>query len=206
MSRISSPLFSSLPLSPPLLRRMEYCKFALIVVLLSYVERCWSASCVVDSFTVKTDFDPKRVSPGLSKSYSSAPSVSLCGGFQKSLQYNAWLFQPLVVMLLDWVVQSVVWRRLWIFLLLHWTFDLNLGIFFPSRSMLANGMPSRRKTLRDSSSRTTSLPSTTLTMMAPWLLPPRAVSPSSGKFQTLLILRGVPMPLNMSAARLSSFI
>ncbi|KAJ8287078.1 hypothetical protein GJAV_G00046770 [Gymnothorax javanicus] len=39
---------------------MEYCKFALLMVLLSYVERCWSLSCVVDSFKVKEDFDPKR--------------------------------------------------------------------------------------------------------------------------------------------------
>ncbi|KAI1881980.1 hypothetical protein AGOR_G00245800 [Albula goreensis] len=42
--------------------RMDYSKFALLVVLLSYIERCWSASCVVDSFTVKQDFDPKRYS------------------------------------------------------------------------------------------------------------------------------------------------
>ncbi|KAJ8260900.1 hypothetical protein COCON_G00166230 [Conger conger] len=42
--------------------RMDYSKLALLVVLLSYVERCWSASCVVDSFKVKADFDPKRYS------------------------------------------------------------------------------------------------------------------------------------------------
>jgi len=40
---------------------MEYYKFALLVVFLSYIERCWSVSCVVDSFMVKEDFDPKRV-------------------------------------------------------------------------------------------------------------------------------------------------
>lgn len=45
-----------------LLYRMEYYKFALLVVFLSYIERCWSSSCVVDSFTVKQDFDPKKVS------------------------------------------------------------------------------------------------------------------------------------------------
>lgn len=28
---------------------------------MSYIERCWSASCTVDSFTVKENFDPKRV-------------------------------------------------------------------------------------------------------------------------------------------------
>lgn len=37
-------------------------KLPLLLVLLSCVERCLSASCVVDSFTVKEDFDPKRVS------------------------------------------------------------------------------------------------------------------------------------------------
>ncbi|XP_060790853.1 retinol binding protein 4, like [Neoarius graeffei] len=39
---------------------MEYYKFALLVVFLSYIERCWTTSCVVDSFTVKQDFDPKK--------------------------------------------------------------------------------------------------------------------------------------------------
>lgn len=42
--------------------RMESSKLALLLVLLACVERCLSASCVVDSFTVKQDFDPKRVS------------------------------------------------------------------------------------------------------------------------------------------------
>lgn len=40
---------------------MESPKVALLLVLLACVERCLSASCVVDSFTVKEDFDPKRV-------------------------------------------------------------------------------------------------------------------------------------------------
>lgn len=42
--------------------RMGSSKLALLLVLLSCVERSLSASCVVDSFTVKEDFDPKRVS------------------------------------------------------------------------------------------------------------------------------------------------
>lgn len=37
-------------------------KLALLLVLVSCVERCLSASCIVDSFSVKEDFDPKRVS------------------------------------------------------------------------------------------------------------------------------------------------
>lgn len=37
-------------------------KLALLLALVSCVERCLSASCVVDSFSVKEDFDPKRVS------------------------------------------------------------------------------------------------------------------------------------------------
>lgn len=37
-------------------------KLALLLVVLACVERALSASCVVDSFTVKEDFDPKRVS------------------------------------------------------------------------------------------------------------------------------------------------
>ena len=41
---------------------MESSKLALLLVLLACVEHCLSASCVVDSFTVKDDFDPKRVS------------------------------------------------------------------------------------------------------------------------------------------------
>ncbi|MGH0183636.1 UNVERIFIED_CONTAM: hypothetical protein FKN15_012945 [Acipenser sinensis] len=39
---------------------MDYSKVALLIVVLSYIEECWSASCVVDSFSVKEDFDPKR--------------------------------------------------------------------------------------------------------------------------------------------------
>lgn len=42
--------------------RMESAKLALLLVLLACVERCLSASCIVDSFNVKEDFDPKRVS------------------------------------------------------------------------------------------------------------------------------------------------
>lgn len=42
--------------------RMESSKVALLLVLLACVERCLSASCIVDSFNVKEDFDPKRVS------------------------------------------------------------------------------------------------------------------------------------------------
>lgn len=41
---------------------MESSKLALLLVLLACVERCLSASCIVDSFMVKEDFDPKRVS------------------------------------------------------------------------------------------------------------------------------------------------
>lgn len=37
-------------------------KLALLLVLLACVERSLSASCVVESFTVKEDFEPKRVS------------------------------------------------------------------------------------------------------------------------------------------------
>lgn len=40
---------------------MESSKLALLLVFLACAERCLSASCVVDSFTVKGDFDPKRV-------------------------------------------------------------------------------------------------------------------------------------------------
>lgn len=42
--------------------RMGSSKLALLLVLVSCIERCLSSSCVVDSFTVKEDFDPKRVS------------------------------------------------------------------------------------------------------------------------------------------------
>lgn len=42
--------------------RMGSSKLAVLVLLLSCIERSLSASCVVDSFTVKQDFDPKRVS------------------------------------------------------------------------------------------------------------------------------------------------
>lgn len=41
---------------------MESARVALLLVLLACVERCLSASCIVDSFNVKEDFDPKRVS------------------------------------------------------------------------------------------------------------------------------------------------
>lgn len=41
--------------------RMGSSKLALLLVFVACVERCLSASCVVDSFTVKEDFDPKRV-------------------------------------------------------------------------------------------------------------------------------------------------
>ncbi|RXM91472.1 Purpurin [Acipenser ruthenus] len=40
--------------------KMDYSKVALLIVVLSYIEECWSASCVVDSFSVKEDFDPKK--------------------------------------------------------------------------------------------------------------------------------------------------
>ncbi|KAK2872616.1 hypothetical protein QQF64_017759 [Cirrhinus molitorella] len=56
----TTKLFLSLTTSNNKTNRMEYYKFALLVVFLSYIERCWSASCVVDSFTVKDNFDPKR--------------------------------------------------------------------------------------------------------------------------------------------------
>ncbi|XP_076836688.1 retinol binding protein 4, like isoform X2 [Brachyhypopomus gauderio] len=39
---------------------MEYYMFALLVVFLPYIEHCWSSSCVVDSFMVKQDFDPRK--------------------------------------------------------------------------------------------------------------------------------------------------
>lgn len=41
--------------------RMGSSKLALLLVFVACVERCLSASCVVDSFNVKEDFDPKRV-------------------------------------------------------------------------------------------------------------------------------------------------
>ncbi|KAM6975845.1 purpurin-like [Tautogolabrus adspersus] len=39
---------------------MGSCKLALLLVILSCVEHSSSASCAVDSFSVKKDFDPKR--------------------------------------------------------------------------------------------------------------------------------------------------
>ncbi|XP_064867728.1 purpurin-like isoform X1 [Oncorhynchus nerka] len=39
---------------------MNFHMLALVVVLLVGLEQSWAASCVVDSFTVKEDFDPKR--------------------------------------------------------------------------------------------------------------------------------------------------
>ena len=41
--------------------RMDFHMFAVLVLLLACVEQSL-ASCVVDSFTVKEDFDPVRVS------------------------------------------------------------------------------------------------------------------------------------------------
>lgn len=41
--------------------RMDFQIFALVLLFLACVEQSL-ASCVVDSFTVKEDFDPKRVS------------------------------------------------------------------------------------------------------------------------------------------------
>lgn len=41
--------------------RMDFQIFALVMLFLACVEQSL-ASCVVDSFTVKDDFDPKRVS------------------------------------------------------------------------------------------------------------------------------------------------
>nr|XP_020485575.1 purpurin-like [Labrus bergylta] len=43
-----------------ILNRMGSSKLALLMVILSCVERSFSASCVVDSFTVKKDFEPSR--------------------------------------------------------------------------------------------------------------------------------------------------
>lgn len=43
---------------------MEHSKLAMLLLLLACVERSLSVSCVVDSFKVKEDFDPKRVSAG----------------------------------------------------------------------------------------------------------------------------------------------
>lgn len=43
---------------------MERSKMALLLLLLACVERSLAASCVVDNFKVKEDFDPKRVSAG----------------------------------------------------------------------------------------------------------------------------------------------
>lgn len=43
------------------LLRMDFQMFALVMLFLACVEQSL-ASCVVDSFTVKEDFDPKRVS------------------------------------------------------------------------------------------------------------------------------------------------
>lgn len=53
---------------------MESAKVALLLVLLACVERCLSASCIVDSFNVKEDFDPKRVSEP-AEAPGSAPSL-----------------------------------------------------------------------------------------------------------------------------------
>uniref|UniRef100_A0A4W5M188 Retinol binding protein 4, like n=1 Tax=Hucho hucho TaxID=62062 RepID=A0A4W5M188_9TELE len=39
---------------------MNFHMLALVVVLLAGLEQSWAASCVVDSFNVKEDFDPKR--------------------------------------------------------------------------------------------------------------------------------------------------
>ncbi|KAK1788336.1 hypothetical protein P4O66_016787 [Electrophorus voltai] len=39
---------------------MEHYMFALLVVFLPCIEHCSSSSCVVDSFTVKQDFDPRK--------------------------------------------------------------------------------------------------------------------------------------------------
>uniref|UniRef100_A0A8C7U3R7 Retinol binding protein 4, like n=1 Tax=Oncorhynchus mykiss TaxID=8022 RepID=A0A8C7U3R7_ONCMY len=53
---------SSLSLSLCLLCSLKSSKLALLIVLMACEEHAWSASCVVDSFTVKADFHPKRVS------------------------------------------------------------------------------------------------------------------------------------------------
>ena len=58
---------------------MEFSKTALLMVVLAYVERCWAASCVVDSFTVKQDFDPKRVSLFLNSHHLHTALHSLVG-------------------------------------------------------------------------------------------------------------------------------
>ncbi len=57
---------------------MEYYKFALLVVFLSYIERCWSSSCVVDSFTVKDNFDRKRVCSMKFKDFKEDKSLYIC--------------------------------------------------------------------------------------------------------------------------------
>ncbi|CAL8406048.1 unnamed protein product [Arctogadus glacialis] len=56
---------ASLSLSPRMemaLKRLRWAALRLpwLALVLCCVERCLSASCVVDSFTVKQDFDPKR--------------------------------------------------------------------------------------------------------------------------------------------------
>lgn len=57
-------LWSGLADSDVSASRMEHSKLALLLLLLACVERSLSASCVVDSFKVKEDFDPKSVSAG----------------------------------------------------------------------------------------------------------------------------------------------
>ncbi len=63
---------------PSQLLRMEYYKFALLVVFLSYIERCWSSTCVVDSFTVKDNFDPKRVCSMQLNDFREDKSLHIC--------------------------------------------------------------------------------------------------------------------------------
>lgn len=63
--------------------RMASSKLALLLVVLSCIESCLSASCIVDSFTVKDDFDPKRVSQFKTQ------TNSMLG--KKQLKYFDWL-------------------------------------------------------------------------------------------------------------------
>lgn len=76
---------------------MGISKVALLVVLLSCVERCLSASCVVDSFTVKQDFDPKRVREPLSLFSFSVSNTQKILALWRKLQNWLWLFSLLLV-------------------------------------------------------------------------------------------------------------
>lgn len=123
---------------------MNYDMFALVLVLLACIEQSW-ATCVVDSFTVKEDFDPKRVS-SLSDTVQSYRTVCSC---------NIPTYKDTLQALLT---------------------SISLCC-----SMQGSGTLCRRRTLRASSFRTTSLLSTQSVTMAPWWPPQRAESLSLGK-------------------------